>query len=311
MAADPLLPGVSDEGPHPPEPIALWNESWYFDFVDPRRDIGGWVRLGLMPNEGVAWITALLCGPRMPTIALVDYQAPLPRNPGRVRSGTIDLSLEPLEPLRNYRVAIGGRGQAYDDPAAILRGEVGSDVDLALDLTWATAGTPYQYRLTTRYEIPCTVSGSVTFGDSAVALDTVPGQRDHSWGHARDWWSLEWMWSALHLDDGCHLHAVETRIPGMPNVAMGYLQQPGAQLVELESVSAREIFADNGLPVSATISLEPGEVVAAIEVSGHAPVRLVSAAGRISHFARVWVTATTADGRSGVGWVEWNRVQPA
>ena len=31
-----------------------------------------------------------------------------------------------------------------------------------MNLTWTTAGTPYQYRITTRYEIPCTVTGTVT-----------------------------------------------------------------------------------------------------------------------------------------------------
>ena len=29
----------------------LWSESWYFDFADPEQGVGGWVRLGLMPNE--------------------------------------------------------------------------------------------------------------------------------------------------------------------------------------------------------------------------------------------------------------------
>ena len=51
----------------------LWSESWYFDFADAQQGIGGWVRLGLMPNENTTWVNALLCGPDMPTIALVDF----------------------------------------------------------------------------------------------------------------------------------------------------------------------------------------------------------------------------------------------
>jgi hypothetical protein len=27
----------------------------------------------------------------------------------------------------------------------------------------------------------------------------------------------------------------------------------------------------------------------------------------VSQFPRAWVSVSTADGRSGVGWVEWNR----
>jgi len=59
----------------------------------------------------------------------------------------------------------------------------------------------------------------------------------------------------------------------------------------------------------ATISLEPEVLVAGIEIGGHAPVRLVSPDGRVSHFPRAWVTVTLNDGRTGVGWIEWNRVQ--
>lgn len=40
---------------------------------------------------------------------------------------------------------------------------------------------------------------------------------------------------------------------------------------------------------------------------GHAPVRLTAADGRVSQFPRVWASVSTADGRNGVGWVEWNR----
>ena len=85
----------------------------------------------------------------------------LPDDPGAVRTDAIDLALDATEPLRTYRVKVRGRGQAYDDPAALLRGEAGRPVELTMDLVWTTAGTPYQYRITPRYEIPCTVSGTV------------------------------------------------------------------------------------------------------------------------------------------------------
>lgn len=29
--------------------------------------------------------------------------------------------------------------------------------------------------------------------------------------------------------------------------------------------------------------------------------------GRVSQFPRAWVTVRTADGRTGIGWLEWNR----
>jgi hypothetical protein len=311
MTVDALRPDVSDEGPHRAEPTPLWNESWYFDFADARNGVGGWIRLGCMPNEGIAWITALVSGPQLPTIAMLDFQAGVPADPGQVSADGIELVLTATEPLQEYRVTVRGRGQAHRDPAALLRGDAGDEDDIALEmeLTWTTVGAPYQYRLTPRYEIPCVVSGTLTYGGNEIELEGVPGQRDHSWG-ARDWWSgLEWMWCALHLDDGCHLHAVDARVPGAPNVAIGYLQQPGSDLVELETISVRESFSANGLPARTTMTFDPGGLVATVEFRGHAPVRLVSASGQVSHFPRAWVTVTTADGRTGVGWIEWNRMQ--
>jgi hypothetical protein len=53
--------------------------------------------------------------------------------------------------------------------------------------------------------------------------------------------------------------------------------------------------------------MSPGEITATVEVKGHAPVLLTSSDGRVSRFPRAWATVTTADGRAGVGWLEWNR----
>ena len=35
---EPLQPCAGGRGPHDPTDEPLWNESWYFDFVDPHRD---------------------------------------------------------------------------------------------------------------------------------------------------------------------------------------------------------------------------------------------------------------------------------
>ncbi len=92
-------------------------------------------------------------------------------------------------------------------------------------------------------------------------------------------------------------------------MGVGYVQQPGEPLVELQAVTARETFADNGLPLQTTLTINPGGLTATIDIRGHAPALLTSPDGRVSHFPRAWATVTTADGRSGVGWLEWNRNQ--
>ena len=299
-AAQPLTPDPADEEAHAAGHEPLWSESWYFDFADPQQGIGGWVRLGLMPNENTTWVNALLCGPDMPTVALLDFE----------NTGAIDLALEATEPLQTYTVTVRGSAQAYDDPSALLHGQPGRPVEATMELIWTTVGVPYQYRITPRYEIPCAVSGTVTVDGREYALNAVPGQRDHSWG-VRDWWSMDWVWSALHLDDGTHAHGVDLRIPGAPPIGIGYIQRQGEPLVELQGVSAEATFADNDLPATTTITYTPGDLVATIDIRGHAPVLLTSPDGRISHFPRAWAAVITADGRRGVGWVEWNRNLPS
>jgi hypothetical protein len=307
--SEPLRPSPDDESAHTATDEPLWNESWYADFADAASGFGGWVRLGLIPNQQKAWLHALLCGPDLPTVAVVDFEVPLPIDPWVLRMGSIDFTHSAGDPLRSYHVALHGHGQSYPDPAALLRAEQGAPAEVAIDLEWTTDGTPYQYRIATRYEIPCAVSGTVTIDRRRYTVDSVPGQRDHSWG-VRDWWSMDWLWSALHLDDGTHLHAVDIRIPGVPPVGIGYVQDRGGTVTELQNVARQQAFDADGLPVSATLSVDPGGITATVDVRGHAPLRLVAPDGRISEFPRVWATVTTADGRAGVGWLEWNRNLP-
>jgi hypothetical protein len=301
-----LTPDPVDESAHEPGDEPLWNESWYWDFADPAQGVGGWIRLGLVPNQNVAWINALVCGPDMPTVALVNFEAPLPAEPALAQADGAELRHGAITPLQTYRVEVRGTAQEYDDPSALLRDEPGRPVELAMDLTWTSVGTPYAYRITTRYEIPCTITGTVTIDGRACQFEAVPGQRDHSYG-VRDWWSMDWVWSALHLQDGTHLHGVDIRIPGISPVSVGYLQRSGEPVTETTTVTADATFADNGLPLTTSIVYVPGPVETTVDIRGHAPVRLVGPEGQISQFPRSWVTVETTDGRSGVGWVEWNR----
>ena len=161
-AIEPLCPSNDDESAHTATDEPLWSESWYADFADAAKGFGGWLRLGLIPNQQKAWLHALLCGPGLPTVAVVDFEVPLPTNPWAVRTSAIDFTHSADEPLRTYRMTLRGQGQSHQDPAALLRAEQGAPSEVEIDLEWTTDGTPYQYRLATRYEIPCAVTGSVT-----------------------------------------------------------------------------------------------------------------------------------------------------
>ena len=144
----------------------------------------------------------------------------------------------------------------------------------------------------------------MTIAGERMALSG-PGQRDHSWG-ARDWWASDWMWSALHLGDGTHTHAVA--VPQHPSFGVGYVQKEG-ELIESPRVSHTNEVAANGLIESGRLSQEPGGIDLEIEPLGFGPVLLESDDGRISHFPRAMVRVRSGDGLEGLGWMEWNRNQ--
>jgi hypothetical protein len=305
----PLQPERADEGPHEPGAEELWNESWYFDAVSADGGLGVYARIGLYPNLGACWYAAYVCRPGAPAVAIVDFAAPLPAAGLAISTATLDADHLCEAPLERFRVTLDATGEAHGDPSAALRGEPGRSVPVALDLVWETDGEPYAYRVTTRYEIPCLVSGTISVGGEALALRAATGQRDHSWG-PRDWWSMDWVWCAGRLDDGTRLHGVELRLPDTPRLGIGYVQPPDRDLVEIDRACATEEVDVDGLIARGHISLEPPGLELDVEPLAFGPLRLVAPDGRVSDFHRAMCRLASSDGRTGLGWVEWNRNQP-
>jgi hypothetical protein len=114
------------------------------------------------------------------------------------------------------------------------------------------------------------------------------------------------MWSALHLGDGTHTHAVS--VPTYPDFGVGYVQRDG-QLTELANVSSTEQIAQNGLITSGRIAMSPVDIEVDLEPLGFGAILLEAPDGRISHFPRAMCRVRATGGREGLGWVEWNRNQ--
>ncbi|HEV2980378.1 MAG TPA: phosphotransferase, partial [Solirubrobacteraceae bacterium] len=299
-----------DERGHEPGEELLWNESWYFDVVAPDASLGAYVRLGHYPNLGVSWYTALVCRPGEPTLAVIDFAAPPPAGEElEVRTPLLHASHRCAVPLRLFDIALAATAQSHADAAALLHGGAGDATPLELALRWETDGDPFTYRMTTRYEIPCLVNGWIRAGEQRLELSGAPGQRDHSWG-LRDWWSMDWVWSAARLQDGTRLHAVQLRLPNLPPLGVGYVQAPGRELLELQAVGASERVDEAGLVAEAELALQPGDLRLQVQPLAFGPLRLVAPDGRVSHFPRAMCRVRCADGRAGVGWVEWNLNQP-
>ena len=298
----------SDEQRHGPGPEPLWNESYYLDFVDGEGDLAGYVRIGLYPNLGVTWWTTMIVGADRPLVSSLAFDLPIPGGAGlAIGSDGFDVAGTVDDPLTAMSVVGTAPAAVLHDPAAVYRGDVGMSTGLALDLTWSTDGVPYQYGVTTRYEVPCLVAGEIVVGGERHAVEG-QGQRDHSWG-VRDWWAFGWCWAAARLDDGTRVHFADIRIPGQ-GIALGYVQPPDGSVHPVETLEVTELLGDEGLPVHGRAVVVPGGIELEIRPIAFGPVLLTAEDGRTSRFPRAAARFTAADGRSGTGWIEWNQPTP-
>lgn len=316
-AAHVVLP--DDEARHAPDAEDLWNESYYCDFVNADGSLGGWLRLGLYPNRKVAWWTAWIVRPGLPGIASVNYEMPVPPHNGLVSESEdgerVEIDLR--RPLEEFRLAASHlMGKEFAAPEDAYTDTHWQPLLLDVDLTWTTDGTPYHYDLTTRYEIPCLVTGTVTVDGETFDVDG-QGQRDHSWG-VRDWWAFGWCWCSVRLDDGTRVHLADIRM-GIRDleVIFGYIQSPGGapgEALPATALSVTEEVGAHGFPSTARIEIAAApdhDIGLDVTPVAFGPVLLRNDDGRTSRFPRAMVTCRSDDGRTGAGWIEWNQPEPA
>ncbi|NLD78308.1 MAG: hypothetical protein GX643_16770 [Acidimicrobiales bacterium] len=297
--------GAHHEDPHPKGDGALWSESWYLDFVDPDRGVAGYVRLGLQPNQGVAWYWACLVGPDRPLVTVIDNEIRPPARGLEIRTEGLWANYTVETALDHVSVGVEAFAISTSDPTDVYGGLRGDRVPFGLDLEWETDGSVYAYPGTTRYEIPCRVHGEIMLADGPIHVDCL-GQRDHSWGE-RDWWAYSWSWTAGWLSDGTRFHGTSVDVDDVHLFGTGYLQGPDGTRIEVDEARRTEVLGPAGLPERATWQVH--DLAMDVEPVAFAPVEAVAADGRVTRFPRAWCRFTAADGRTGHGWTEWNQPQ--
>jgi len=301
----------ADEARHPQGPEDLWGESWYMDFAAMDASYGGYVRLGLYPNLDRTWLWVHLTGEDRPLVLIRDHDLLCPDGEGALspshegQPNGVSASIKVEEEFKRFRVQAQGTGVRLADPADAFHGEEGEAVSVSVDLTWESRGPVFPYAMTTRYEITCHITGTITI-DGEVTVVDCPGQRDHSWG-VRDWWQFPWNWTAGHFDDGTSMHAARSIIPNLELFATGYTISPDGEFREAQAdeiVVADVVVDDETLPISSRQRI--GDVEFTSTPVGHAPVLLIAPDGRVARFPRAMCRYETADGRKGTGWTEYN-----
>jgi hypothetical protein len=302
-----VVPEAADERTHTPADDPLWGESWYFDFARPDGSLGGYVRIGLYPNQGKAWYWACLVGEDRPPLMVVDHEAGLPSTPGsrQIRSSGLWADHTCEEALERWSLGCEAFALQVEDPRELYRDEPRGDrVPFGFELEWESDGRPFRYTITDRYEIPCRVHGEVLVGDETIEVEAL-GERDHSWG-VRDWWIFDWVWSAFHTTDGRHLFGNAVELSPDFTFRTGFSQRSGGtEQVALDDFTPTFTGLDDGLVDG--ISWTAGENAAEVTVVDWGPLLLVAPDGRRSNFARALCRARLADGTDAVGWMEFNQ----
>ena len=299
-------PDPVDERRHPHDEQPLWNESYYLDWFDDAGELGGYVRVGVYPNLGRVWYWACLVGPGRDLITVIDHDVELPPGKGlELRHDGLWADHTVETPLEHMSVNLEAFGLQLDDPVDVYRGGFGHRVPFGFELDFHTDRAAYLWPpVTPRYEIPCRVRGRVLVGDDEIEIDGW-GQRDHSWGASRDWWSNQWCWSAGRLDDGTRFHTTGALLPDS-NWGVAYLLPPDtSEFAEFDVVDVETTLDAEGLATAATLRFGP--MTLSVEPLAWSPVLLTHADGRLARFPRAMARFTSDDGSSGVGWIEWNQ----
>jgi len=184
------------EKQHPPSDDPFWQESWYFNFADPRQNVYGLTRIGYRPsrNKADGLLLASINGkpallyPALGKSLLSENVAIQPPHQIRVDG----LCFVCRSPMKTWQLSLKTRR-----------------VDL--DLAYETETPPYFYpqvaadagqsAATSHYEQAGRVSGHIRFGRTALSING-RGQRDHSWG-PRHWAGVgAWTWISAQFESG-------------------------------------------------------------------------------------------------------------
>jgi hypothetical protein len=317
----------ADEHRHHRGPEPLWAESWYFDFSTADASLGGFARLALYPNLGVAWYWAALVGHGRRLVLVRDDEIELPRGGQlEVRGQGLWSSVNCETPLDHWSVGLEAFAVALDDPTEAFRGERGDLVGVGFDLEWESVAPAVSVFGPGQYGQACRVSGEILVGDEQLEFDGV-GHRRHRWG-VQDWWGSfgdvgRWPGSAREVgsrpgsagDVGsrpgstggrCQASGIlgggaafEVRA-GDVSPAIGYLSSESRSQLLTDGVGVAGTLSVGGLLESVTVDLGPLRFDASILAP--APLLLQSPEGRRAQLATALCLYRSTDGRHGVGW---------
>jgi hypothetical protein len=236
-----------------------FNESMYFNFFDPARRTGGFLRIGNRPNEGYAEVTTTVFLPD--GRVLFDFQRP--KIGGNGEFNAAGTRFEVLDPTERLRTTMRGKPVALREPRDMIDPRhaftANPHVSVSIDLLHTAVGplygnshdeseadsSPEQQFAKAHYEQHMHVSGGLDIDGERIEISG-NGLRDHSWG-PRYWQAIggyEWVTMNFGDDLGAMLSVI--RRPGKP-VRMGGVLVRGDTIDPIDDIAIEIEYEDGGL----------------------------------------------------------------
>jgi hypothetical protein len=205
---------AADEGVHEIGPADNWNESRYVDFWDAEQRVGGWLRIGMRPNEKRAEMS--VCVYLSDGRVAFRFDRPAIDDNG-FGAGGQDWRVD--DPYVRNRVAYNGPVHVLDDGWRLTDPRsayaTSEEVDCRIDLTVTSRGLPAVMgadqdhidriflpgQADFHYQHLAWTTGTIRVADHTW---TVAGQggKDHSWG-PRNWHAKTYFrWHTGVVDEG-------------------------------------------------------------------------------------------------------------
>ncbi len=240
-----------DDYTHAPGAEPNFNESMYFNFFDPVRSVGGFLRLGNRPNEGYAEMTATVFLPD--GRVLFSFARPQITDNAAFDAG--GMRFEVLEPGVRLRTSYIGSAVELREPREMADPRRAFTENprrhLTIELLHTAVGPLYgrsddpheagedadRQFAKSHYEQHMHASGSIDIEGAGHEIDGY-GLRDHSWG-PRSWQAIDgYEW--LTMNFGADLGAMVSVIRKSPTEV-----RTGGVLVRGDTIDAiREVTID-------------------------------------------------------------------
>lgn len=316
-----------DDLPHANTGESNFNESAYYNFYDPARRLGGFVRLGNRPNEGYAEMTVCLYLPD----GRVGFMFGRPKIADNSAFDAGGMRFDVVAPMREHRVRYAGNvcllARPLDllDPRRAFTENPHRPCELELTYTalspafggeprvqehgqWVSARHEKSGQEFARGHLEQHVHarGRLVLDGATTSLDGY-GLRDRSWG-PRYWQGPEWYrWLPMNFGPDHGIAAALTHQRDGSEMQGGYIFERGKPNRAIGRVEVESEYGVEQLHTALRVRLHPADGGPVVEVTGRV-LNMVPLRNR-----REGVTTRIAEGltewrwgdRVGYGWSEY------